>query len=193
MGIPVVDGVNALLIASRSTDAPMRFVNFKQNEKHEPPTPSALVADVSEDSIFGVAYYRDDALPLRTTTQDAEAYKYDMSRTLMAADRARWSKLLLARPLFRDSKLVWGFERYIGSKPSDSIYPASCALDIPQYVESEGLTDVSPTLSKGQYVQYAPGKGETESGNFDSFFGGELYLDEKIGRKSIARLAKLHK
>jgi len=189
MGIPVIDGVNALIIASRSTDAPIRFVNFKQEKKNEPPTPSALVADVSEGSAFGVSYYRDHALPLRTTTQDAKIYK-EMPSNLMAAQKARWCKLHLARPLFKDFKLLWGWERYIGSKPSDSIYPASSALDIPQYVKDTERTDGSPTILEGQFVQYAP-EGENRSGdNFDSFFGGDLYLDKRVGRRSIAFLTK---
>jgi len=186
MGLPVVDGVNGVLIASRSTDAPMRFVNFKQ-ENHEPPTPSAMVADLPEDS--DVSYYRDLSLPLRTTTQDGEVYNNSLGAcgTLMAADAVRWKKILLAQPLFDGFKLNWGFESYIISEPGDSIYPAASALDIPEYFEQGELDNPSQILEE-DFVQYAQAKIEDSSmdPNFRSFFGGDIYQDQRRGRKSVA-------
>ena len=182
----MVDGVNSILIASRSTDAPMRFVNFKQ-KNDQPPTPSAMVADILEDG--GASYYRDAMLPLRTPTIDSEMYTIDnnICGPLMVADRARWKGIRLAQPLFEDFKLLWGFESYSLSKPSDSIYPASSALDISKYVEQEELVDSADILQEN-FVQYAPvNDGDRKTNiNFHSFFGGDLYRDRKIGRKSVA-------
>ena len=44
----------------------------------------------------------------------------------------------LARPLFDDFQLKFGFDSYVQARPSDSIYPASCALDIAKYIEKRG-------------------------------------------------------
>ena len=201
LGVPVVDGVNSLLIASRSTDAPMRFVNFKQHNG-QPCTPSALVADVSEDNVFGTGYYRDEMLRLRTPTMDGNIYKTtaNVYRKLMKSDKTRWKKIQLARPRFGCFNLSWGFESYKLSKPSDNLYPASSALDMEEYVEKEDLAE-TPNTSAEHFVQYAPSDGRDNSNiditdranstdkNFHSFFGGDLYRDRKVGRKSVACLA----
>lgn len=91
----MVDGVNQLIMASRLTDAPMRFVNFKQTKAGLPPTPSALVADISSDSIFGVSYYRDESLALRTPTKDSSMYRIcnSLCAELLEADRVRWTNI----------------------------------------------------------------------------------------------------
>eukprot|EP00579_Thalassiosira_antarctica_P019658 CAMPEP_0201963900 /NCGR_PEP_ID=MMETSP0904-20121228/9678_1 /ASSEMBLY_ACC=CAM_ASM_000553 /TAXON_ID=420261 /ORGANISM="Thalassiosira antarctica, Strain CCMP982" /LENGTH=364 /DNA_ID=CAMNT_0048510641 /DNA_START=6 /DNA_END=1096 /DNA_ORIENTATION=- len=184
MGLPVVDGVNSLILASRSTDAPMRFVNFKQ-KNGQPPIPSALVADISSESVFGVAYYRDDSLALRTPTKDSSLYKicFFLCRQLLETDKMRWTNIRLAQPLFEDFKLKWGLESYVLPKPSDSIYPASSALDIPQYVEhGSHLLDTDYDVSEENFVQYAPRNGEERAeDDFESFFGGNLYRDRKVG------------
>eukprot|EP00578_Thalassiosira_sp_NH16_P032649 CAMPEP_0181081652 /NCGR_PEP_ID=MMETSP1071-20121207/3210_1 /TAXON_ID=35127 /ORGANISM="Thalassiosira sp., Strain NH16" /LENGTH=891 /DNA_ID=CAMNT_0023163201 /DNA_START=148 /DNA_END=2823 /DNA_ORIENTATION=+ len=183
MGIPVVDGVNGVLIASRLTDAPMRFVNFKQ-KNNEPQTPSALVADVSEDPS---SYYRDNSMPLRTPTLDSEVYEqgmYKVKRTLMIADKKRWSMIKLAQPLYEDFKLLYGFKSYDQSRfrPGDSIYPASSALDIGKYVDDDDDDDdddvANPSEILEHFVQYAQIKDEKElDSNFHSFFGGDKYRD----------------
>lgn len=115
----MVDGVNAILIASRSTDAPMRFVNFKQ-QNEQPPMPTALVADITESNIYGASYYRDESMCLRTPTKDSEHYTDSASGKLLEADHKRWRKIKLAQPLFKDFSLRYGFESYTRSKPSDS-------------------------------------------------------------------------
>ena len=52
MGMPVVDAVNSISIASRCTDAPMRFVKFKKNPSTlTPPTPSALLVDTVDTAL----------------------------------------------------------------------------------------------------------------------------------------------
>jgi len=184
MGVPMVDGVNSLILASRATDAPMRFVNFKQ-KKGQPQTPTALVADTSSESVFGVAYYRDDSLALRTPTKDGVLYNVCSSLccALLDTDKLRWANIRLAQPLFEDFKLRWGFDSYVISNPSDSIFPASSSLDIPQYVEQGShLLDSDYTISEQSFVQYAPRKDDDKvDGDFQSFFGGNLYYDKKIG------------
>mmetsp|Transcript_36446 Transcript_36446/g.63883 ORF Transcript_36446/g.63883 Transcript_36446/m.63883 type:complete len:223 (+) Transcript_36446:105-773(+) len=166
----------------------MRFVNFKQT-KGQPPTPSALVADISSESVFGVAYYRDDSLALRTPTKDSSLYKMCncLCRELLETDKMRWTNIRLAQPLFEDFKLKWGLKSYILSKPSDSIYPASSALDIPQYVEhGTHLLDTDYDVSEENFVQYAPrNEKERAEDDFESFFGGNLYRDRKVGSNIV--------
>mmetsp|Transcript_56512 Transcript_56512/g.120030 ORF Transcript_56512/g.120030 Transcript_56512/m.120030 type:complete len:179 (-) Transcript_56512:209-745(-) len=165
----------------------MRFVNFKQKNNH-PPTPSALVADTSGESALGVAYYRDVKLALRTPTYDSVFYNISPSQSevkLMEADKERWKDIKFAQPLFRNLKLKWGFESYVDSKPSESIYPSSSALDIPYYVGQQGLSD-QISVSEDAFVQYAPLKSQcmfTEDANFHSFFGGDLYYDRNAGNE----------
>lgn len=92
----------------------------------------------------------------------------------------------LARPLFDDFKLKWGYDSYIQAKPSDSIYPASSALDITQYVEHGALLLESDYDIPGS-VQYAPRRdGDREEEDFRSFFGGNLFRDKRVGSSSIA-------
>ena len=90
----MVDGVNSLILASRSTDAPLRFVCLKQ-QNGLPPTPSALVADVNSDSVLGASYYRDVSMALRTPTHDSSMYKICslQSHELMVANKEGWAKI----------------------------------------------------------------------------------------------------
>ena len=99
----------------------------------------------------------------------------------------------LAQPLFEDFKLKWGLKSYVLSKPSDSIYPASSALDIPQYVEhGPDLLDTDYDVSEENYVQYAPRKGEERAeDDFESFFGGNLYRDRTVGSKGPLIISRL--
>lgn len=93
----------------------------------------------------------------------------------------------LARPLFEDFKLKWGSDTYISAKPSDSIYPASSALDVLAYVEHGDTVENGSLISDENFVQYAPRRdGEIEEEDFRSFFGGNVYHDRKIGSKTVA-------
>ena len=88
--------------------------------------------------------------------------------------------------MFEDFKLKWGHDSYIQAKPSDSIYPASSALDISQYVEQGALILDSDYNIEGS-VQYAPRHdGDTEEEDFRSFFGGNMYRDKKVGATTVA-------
>lgn len=185
LGVPVIDGINSVILASRVTDAPVRFVNFKQSDQQEPPTPSALVADVIPtdcDEVLGARYFRDENLTVRSPTQDSRLYAFGAKGhgKLLHDEKLRWSTVNLAHPRFGDFELEFGFESYRTAAPADSIYPAGSALDIKRYVEhdSEKRPSLWYSVEKhhkgGGEVQYAV----TEFDCYDSFFCRGIYHDK---------------
>ena len=89
LGVPIVDGVNVLTIASRCTDAPLKFVTYKQDARTmEPRPPAALVADTS-GSIAGARFYRDEAMLIRGPTICAGEYAEGCTRCGEGCARCR--------------------------------------------------------------------------------------------------------
>jgi hypothetical protein len=105
MGAPTVDGVNALVLASRCTDAPLRFVMFKQepdgDAKLELPSPAVLIADASGGG--GAKYHRQADMAVRSPTMCAKDYLSSTRASLNALlveQKDRWAKVAVARPMF---------------------------------------------------------------------------------------------
>jgi hypothetical protein len=133
LGVPTLDAINMLLMSSRKTEDPMRFVTFKQDEQGFPPTPAALVADTSDGS---VQFYRSTKMPLRSPTRDSGIYtlQLELFKELLQAQKERWAGVAVADLKYDDFGLKYGLDSYWDAAPGDSLYAASSAIDIPRYV-----------------------------------------------------------
>jgi len=136
-GVPCIDGINMVSLASRSTSAPMRFVTFTQDKTTNlPPTPAALVADTTEDRdrsdskpIASARFYRDNAFPMRSPTDCARDYG-GLCDPLLHSMRKRWNATLIAQPIDGQDLLVFGQKAHNIAEPGESLYVASAALDL---------------------------------------------------------------
>ena len=184
------------MLASRRTDAPMRFATFKQERDDAsgelaPPTPAVLIACTADGASVGAAFYRDPEMRLRSPTMCAAefALQQAMLAPLFRELKERWDGARLARPVFADDdgvrsndELLLGAESYASAKPGESIYPASCGLDVERYVPlDEAASDPKqralpkPESSVPAFVQYAPRAAEDAAGceaDHRAFFGG---------------------
>lgn len=170
-----VDAINLITTSSRCTDAPMRFVQFTQTKDKNgdltvPPTPSALVADLA-----GNFYYRDKTVLCRSPTKDADLYTTGLAgaKVPLEKQKEKWKNIAFAQPLHGDFKLKWGLKSNTECNPGDSLYAASCALDVDSYVNSSSEEN---KVEEGAFVQYKL-KDEDEGWAYDKFFDGRIFHD----------------
>jgi len=132
-GVPCIDGVNMISLASRATSAPMRFVTFKQDKTTNlPPTPAALIAATQsgKPAPFNPAsFYRDIAFPMRSPTMCAHEYGTACD-PLLHELRRRWGAASVAQPLDGKHRLVYGAKMHAVVLAGESLYVASAALDL---------------------------------------------------------------
>ena len=186
LGVPIVDGVNVLTIASRCTDAPLKFVTYKQDARTmSPRPPAALVADTS-GSIAGARFYRDEAMLIRGPTICAGEYAEQQALVmpLFRDLKQKWETVELANIVIGGKELKWGLDSFWSAKPGDSLYVASSGLAVERYVDVEQGEDPTPPAFKKptgvckfdeSHVEY--GSRDGNKGDVGVFFGGDAIYD----------------
>lgn len=179
MGLPVVDAINSISIASRCHSTPIRYVKCTQDRStFVPRTPSALVGDMSDTS----KYFRDLKVQVRTPTEDGIYFAEGELgvKNLLQEEKKLWKDVKVARPLFDDFELLFGVEND-RAEPGDSLFAPSCALDLDREFYVDPLDNDDENEETAEYdgdssVQYAVEEKEGEW-MYSEFFGDEIVTD----------------